>query len=379
MSIKKAAFAAAMGTLLMSSAVLAELEVTPYGAAQYRLRFEQTMFMPEEGDNVSMFDYSNRLCLRMGLRAKWDDKFSMQFQIGNDWGAAENVEVEGNGDRSVRNGQRLYTQLAFFRYNPGAYFIEAGIVPLNGHGALEFMEGSLTRGAGTYNRAIFNGWGDMNASLPGIKLGMPILKDDFKLGVELTHSITRARTQSRSEVNNDGDPQANPSGIMTVLQLPMSSGDFRITPEMVIVFNREVGVVDGDRVGDHEMAFGAAGSYKINDNVSLTFRGGYAMFSDDNRTDGSPTTAPNGFLVGAGTSIRGIGPGTLQFSIDYSGTDDAERDNADRGHLYTDLRYAMRLHPRVTFTPRYRTYTTMTPDVSTNLVNRFELILEGSF
>jgi len=270
-----------MGTLLMAGSALAELEVKPYGAAQYRLRFEQTMFMPEQGDNVNMFDYSNRLCLRVGLRAKWDDQFSMQFQIGNDWGAAENVEVAGNGTASTRNGARLYTHLAFFRYNPGAYFVEAGIVPLNAHGALDFMEGSLTRGAGTYNRAIFNGWGDMNTSLPGIKLGMPILKDDFKLGLELTQSVTNARVQSRSEVNSDGDPQANPSGIMTVLQLPMSTGDLRITPEVVMVFNREVAVFDGDRVGDHEMAFGAAGSYKVNDGVSVTFRGGYAMFTDD--------------------------------------------------------------------------------------------------
>jgi len=96
------------------------------------------------------------------------------------------------------------------------------------------------------------------------------------------------------------------------------------------------------------------------------------------RTDGNPTNAPNGFLVGAGASIK-AGPGTLQVSVDYSGTDNAEIDNSDRGYVYTDLRYAMRLHPRVTFTPRYRTYTTMTPDVSTNVVNRVEMIIEGSF
>jgi hypothetical protein len=207
---------------------------------------------------------------------------------------------------------------------------------------------------------------------------MPIVKEGVKVGAELTQSVTAARTQSFTVLNNDGDPQANPSGIMTVLQIPVDAGAFKITPEMVFVFNRDVGVVDGDRVADHEMAFGAAGSYKVNDGVTVTFRGGYAMYSDDNRTDGNATTEPNGLLVGAGTSIK-TGPGTLQFAIDYNVAGDGKIDDSDVGYLYTDLRYGIKLHPRVTFTPRYRTYTTMLANDDTILRNRFELILEGSF
>ncbi|MDR2728624.1 MAG: hypothetical protein LBB56_05775, partial [Chitinispirillales bacterium] len=143
MSIKKSLFAAAMGTLLISGAAMADLEVTPYGAAQYRLRFEHGMFMPDAdgADNLGTFDYSNRLCLRVGLKAKVDDQFSAQFQIGNDWGAAENVQWTSN--RAKGGNSTLYMQLAFFKWNPGAYFIEAGIVPLNSNGALDLMERSL--------------------------------------------------------------------------------------------------------------------------------------------------------------------------------------------------------------------------------------------
>jgi hypothetical protein len=383
MSISKKLFAVVGAAVLMfSTSVLAELKVTPYGAAQYRLRFEHGMHMPDAdgADNMSTFDYSNRLCLRVGLRAQYDEQFSMQFQIGNNWGAAENVQWSSN-----LNGSNLYMQLAFFRWNPGPYFLEAGIVPLNGHGALDLIERSVgTSGPqgfafGRYAQANFHGWGEMNNSLAGFKIGAPVVDGDVKLRAELTQSVTAARTQSFTDLDANGDPQWNPSGIMTVLQIPVEAGAFRITPEMVFVFNKDVDMVDGYREGDHEMAFGAAGSYKINDGLSVTFRGAYAMYSNSNRMgDAGATSEESGLLVGAGVSAK-AGPGTLQFAVDYNLIDDAQADNADYGFLYTDLRYGIRLHPRVTFTPRYRTYTRMFPNDDIRLHNRFELIVEGSF
>jgi hypothetical protein len=385
MSIKKKLFTVAgVAVLMFTTSAMAGLEVKPYGGAQYRLRFEHGMLMPDAdgADNLSTFDYSNRLCLRVGLKAEWDEQFSMQFQIGNNWGAAENVQWGSN-----LNGGNLYMQLAFFRWNPGAIFLEAGIVPLSGHGALDLIERSAGTTAvsspsswGRYAEANFNGWSDMNNSLAGIKLGVPIVKEGVKVGAELTQSVTTARTQSFGNLNDDGNPASRPSGVMTVLQIPVDAGAFKITPEMVAIFNKDVAAVtSGDSVGDHEMAFGAAGSYKINDGVTVTLRGAYAMYSNNNRMgDADATSEENGLLVGAGASVK-AGPGTLQLAVDYNAIDNAVQEGSDHSFLYTDIRYAMRFHPRVTLTPRYRTYTRMLSNGDLRLHNRVELIVEGSF
>jgi len=400
-----------MGVLVLSGAALAELEVKPYGAAQYRLRLQHDSYSYENNnarENFSTLDYSNRMCLRVGLRAKWDDQFSMQFQVGNDWGEAENVEWSSN-----RNGGRLYMHLAFFRYNPGSYFLEAGIVPINSNGALDFFHSSLhianssnTAQPGDYSRAIFNGWGDQNNSLAGIKLGVPVVKEGVKVGAELTQSVIQARTQGSSTFKEAAPaklktPAGNPASIMTVLQIPVDAGNFKITPEAAVIFNRDVNRMAGtgkDAEVSNEMAFGAAGSYKVNSGVSLTFRGGYAMYNNENtprRTDipaagdvpasvRLDTLEMSSFIVGAGTTIK-AGPGNLQFAVDYQQTENGKIKDSDISYLYTDLRYAMRIHPRVTVTPRYRTYTTMnnvakdSGALETRFNNRFEAIIEGSF
>jgi len=390
MSIKKSLFAATMGTLLMAGAALAELEVKPYGAAQYRLRLHHESFSIKDGDNYSTLDYSNRMCLRVGLRAKWDDQFSMQFQIGNDWGAAENVSYE----ESFRTGANLYMQLAFFRWNPGSFFLEAGIVPINGHGALDLMERSLNYEEGRrYDMANFSGWGDNNNSLIGVKFGLPISKEGVKVGAEITQSIIESREQNNSTrgysrvMKDSKTVTGNPAAVMTVLQIPVDAGAFKITPEAVVIFNREVDRTAGeDTKTDHEMAFGAAGSFKVNDGVTVTFRGGYAMYDNGNTTrDAAATEEISGLLVGAGASVK-AGPGTLQLAVDYNAAENDKRANKDLddpSYLYTDLRYAVRVHPRVTVTPRYRTYTRMF-DVAAGgteqrFGNRFEAIIEGSF
>jgi len=419
---KKSLIVAGAAVAMLGTPVLAELKVTPYGAAQYRLRFEHNSYSYADDaeawkDGRGTFDYSNRLCLRMGMRVKFDDQFSMQFQVGNDWGAAENVQWSSN-----RNGSTLYAHLAFFRWDQGAFFLEAGIVPISSNGALDFFERSLNvarpaaqtpenAGAaagwpGNFGEAPFNGWGDQNNSLAGIKLGVPIIKEGVKVSAELTQSVINARTQSPTTVDHDNKPLDRPSAIMTVLQVPVNAGDFRITPEFAAIFNREIRDNNNGRPAteedaavpateiwvddDMELGFGAAGSYKINDDITVTFRGGYAMYNNENTNNGNMTRDISGLLVGAGVTVNKVGPGNIQFAVDYSSVDNAavENGSAKIDYLYTDLRYVMRLHPRVTFTPRYRTYTRMlnppegatgSSSLETRFGNRFELIVEGSF
>ena len=427
MSIKKSLFAATMGTLLLSGAALADLEVTPYGAAQYRLRFNHNMYSyddkkvgekTESVDSRNTIDYSNRLCLRAGLKAKIDDHFSAQFQFGNDWGAAENVKGESG---IVGAGGKLYTHLAFFKWNPGYLFVEAGIVPLNSNGALDFIERSypLTstghQDNTRYGAVSFEGWGNVNSSMPGLKLGMPLVKGDTKVGVELFQTVMTAREADRNVLREEKDkdkepstPKSNWSAVMTHLAFPVSSGNLKVTPEVVAIFNRQFS--QDTEAGDLELAFGAAGSYKVNGNVSVGLKGGYATLSNEKSVvKSADLIEDNGYVVGANTSIK-AGPGTVQAAVDFSGASktttkrDAKGKTATKkdkdgndvddvtevnvNYLYTDLRYGIKLHKNVTFTPRYRIYTRLfdIPDekkstgaMETRFGNRLEMILEGSF
>jgi hypothetical protein len=396
---KKSLVLAGAVVVMVGSAVMAQTQVTPYGASQYRLRFQGNTMTNSADETFSSFDYSNRLCWRVGLRAKVDDQFSAQFQIGNDWGAAENVSWNANnsprgralsGISLTRNAEgdvtgaslvgahNLYVHLASFRWNPGPFFLEAGVVPLNSNGTLDLLEASLNRNAGAATRyagAIFNGWGDVNNSMIGLKLGMPIVKEGVKVGAELFQTVIDPRTQSLSQ-----DAPANPPSILVVLSVPVDAGDFKITPEITGVANRFYSTAT--EAGDHEIIVGLAGSYKVNDGISLNFRGGFGMLSNaKSKSETAALVNDNGILFGLGTTVK-AGPGNIQFAVDYSSTENTEVENTNHGYVYTDLRYAYRVHPRVTVTPRYRTYSTMFPEGGANkfrMDNRFEMIIEGSF
>ena len=396
---KKSLAVAGAAVMMLVSSVMSQVQVTPYGAAQYRLRFQLNSLTNEFADpddpnktkeeSFGTFDYSNRLCYRLGLRAKVDDQFSMQFQIGNDWGAAENVNYQANNTPGYRVGTpNLYVHLASFRWNPGAFFMEAGVVPLNSNGTLDLLERSLRSSHNTpgavarYGGAIFNGWGDNNNSMIGLKLGMPIIKEGVKVSAELFQTVLDARTQSLS-ASTTSDPKQNPSSIMMVLTVPIEAGDFKITPEITGIMNRNYN--SDKEKGDNESLFGLAGSYKVNDDVSLTFRGGFSMLDNGNTVKkDSALVKDQGMLFGLGTSVK-AGPGVIQFAVDYNSTENTEVKNGESLHqyIYTDLRYVYKVHPRVTVTPRYRTYSTMFPEKSTasnfRMDNRFEAIIEGSF
>ncbi|MDR3012033.1 MAG: hypothetical protein LBU70_02335 [Chitinispirillales bacterium] len=415
MSIRKKLVVAGVAVLMVVSAAMAELKVTPYGAAQYRLRFQHNSFDNEQYDaendrNVSQapgtFDYTHRLSYRMGVRATFDDQFSAQFQIGNDWNASENVNwTSNNGPSGRANADRqLYLHLAYGRWNPGFMFIEAGKVPLSSNGTLDLLYARQT--TGSYESAAFNGWGDMNNSAVGLKVGVPILQDDFKLGVELFHSMLNPRSFTGSidaeTTERDIEQNPRPHEMLFVLTVPMQSGPLRITPEFTFITSREYA---NDSTGgvDHEMLFGANASYKVNDGVTVNANVGYGMMSNSGTRDETeiagvaiePKMGFNGLLIGVGTSIK-AGPGTLQLAFNYANTtewiDVTGIDDITTSYTYGDIRYAFKLHDRVTFTPRYRFYLYGFPEETvgnqagnisahthSRFDNRFELTLDMSF
>jgi hypothetical protein len=361
-----------MGTLLLSGAALAELEVKPYGDAQFRLRGAYHT-LSNDDDSQSALEYSNRISWRTGVRAKVDDQLSLQFQIGNPYNAADNVNYQRNGIGSIG------VHLAYGTWNPGSFFITAGIVPVNSHGPLDLLENSLNGTTiGNFGAASHNGWATRtDNSLTGIRIGAPIVKGDVKVGAELFTSVTTFREHTIDNTDLSVEPKDNPSATLFVLDIPISSGALRVTPQVAMVMNRLYN--SAEEKGDHEMAFGTSASYRVNPQLSLNLTGAYAMGSNDN-TEATTTRDMSGIFVGVGGSYR-TGPGQIQLEYKMNTVENDKADKSGITYHYIDARYAIGVHSKFSITPRFRVYLTQPEaDGAINTTElRPELIFTASF
>jgi len=384
-----------------------ETKVDFYGAVQYRLRENITMHSYDaSGNDVTAMDYFNMFSWRAGMKVKVNDQLALQFQIGNDWGAAEgyswiNNNMPGARLINISGGsgyQNLYVHIASFKWNPGYMFVEGGKISIPSSGTLDLLERSLN--IGTYGEAGFQGWStEANASLLGLKVGVPILKDDIKLGVELFQSILDQRSQDLADTKDD--LPAKPTSPLFVVTIPVEAGALKLTPEVTAVLNRNYN--SAIEKGDAEIIFGLGGSYTVSKELSFSLLSGYGMVSNENSKIGGYGTngaanrvgnvaqdaadavtayKSNGLLVGAGTNIK-AGPGNVQVEVKYNTAVNTEdEDNTKYDYIYGDLRYGLKVNDKFTVTPRYRAYYRTYPENNaskTRLVNRLELILEGSF
>ena len=410
MSIKKSpVFAAAGLALLMAaSSVLAEIQVTPYGAASYRYR-GRLWSVSNDDCSVTTFDHLNMVSWMTGLRAKVDDQLSLQFQIGNDWSAGESVAWDGHNTpqgRKDRTGtgaiDNLYVHLAYARWNPGYLYMDVGVIPLSSNGTLDLLERSLN--TGSYNETVYQGWQPQtNNSLMAMRIGVPILTDDIKLTAEAVVSIIDPRTQKITTPLSDSDPPSDPTSFLLMLNIPVAAGDFKVTPELTAVVNRNYN--SAREKGDHEIIGGLSAGYKVNDAVSVSFSGGYGMVSNYYSKVGSYGSANNkpqprenkdvgddfamydnkGLQLGVGTSIK-AGPGTFAFDFKYGNSlDDATKATktaTNTNNIYIDPRYTWNVHPKFTIAPRWRVYISTydkSQPVTMRMENRPELVLGAAF
>jgi hypothetical protein len=373
-----------------------ETKVDFYGAAQYRFRYRMHSISDTAGNSGSTNDYQNLFSWRAGLKAKVNDQLALQVQIGNDWGAGEAVNWANNNTPGARVGfQNLYVHIASFKWNPGYMFVEGGVIALNSNGTLDLLERSLN--IGSYGEAGFQGWStETNASMLGIKLGIPIVSEGVKISAELFQTVIDQRAQSLSVSDNI---PGRPSSPMFVFTLPVEAGALKVTPEVTAILNRNWNY--GIEKGDNEILAGGAVGYKLNDGVSLSLSGGFGAVSNENSKAGTYGTAggresnitqaaadtlpfykSSGLLVGVGTVIK-AGPGNIQFDFKYNNAKNVENeDGTSIDYMYTDLRYGVKVNDKFTVTPRYRNYYRVFPSNNANasrMENRLELILEGSF
>lgn len=375
--------------------VQADIDFTPYGLAQYRLR---TRINSAYTDDVSetVFNYANTISYYAGFKANVSEQFSFQMQIGNDWVFTEDVNFLNNNPviaaRQFPPGSIPYFHLAYAQWNPGAVNLSLGIVPVISYGPLDLIERSLS--TGSYATAAFFTWPVItNNSFMGLKLGVPILKGDVALDVNLLSSVIDSRFRAVSSGDQViEDPNKNPTSAMFVLDLPFKAGAFSLTPQFVGIVNRNYNSAREE--GDHELSGGLTAAYKLNDKTELRTFGAYAQVDNlgsrndkEVRSVGSEsvTIAPQyenvGVIAGIGATF-GMGPGSLVANFNYSYSEDLQMDNSDLDYLYFDLMYNWNVHKNLTITPRVRNFTTLNPDDSniTRLMEiRPELMLTAKF
>jgi hypothetical protein len=396
--------------LLLAAIVFAEDAATPpagptfttYGTAQYRLRLrvfsnstKDTMIIVKT-DTVrspkasqSEMDYMNQIAYFVGLKIKVNEKVSMQFQAGNDWVATEDVSWLGNNNWSAKSGLYPYFHLAFAKYDAGCVYVVAGKQQVNNNGPLDLIDRSLrspkpTVGVNYAGAALVSWVVGTNGNMMGLKVGAPILKDNFKLGAELFTSVIDARAQTFVDLKTNlakEEAYKNPSSTMLVLDVPMSIDKLTITPQIVGIINRIYNPRTGK--GDHETGGGLTAAYKINDMVSVNAGGGVAMISNEHSRAASlePTTTTTanlvsgvvggakttyadtnyilfkqtGMIVGAGTVIK-AGPGNVFFDLKYSSDKNSENAKMDGSFVFADLKYGWSVNKNFILMPRVRLF-----------------------
>jgi len=409
---KKLLVVGSAAVMMLGASVMAEVDVTPYGSASYRFRGRLWSASTEDDKSGSTMDYFNLLGWQVGLKAKVDDQLSLQFQIGNDFNSGEEVNWGANKAPEGRAAtDNLYVHLAYATWNPGPVYLTGGVIPVSSNGTLDLLERSLTKGS--YGDAIFQTWSSqLNNSLVAIKLGVPILKDDFKLGLELTSSVIDNRTTRNNLIggyNTTGasgtdngvteEPAPNPASVLFLVDIPISAGALKITPEVTAILNRNYN--SALETGDAEIIAGLAGSYKVSDGLTLSLSGAYGTVSNENSkaggygnntrsatadVDNFQAYTSNGLIAGIGANIK-AGPGSLAVDFKYGNAVDAANDETkkatNKNDILGDVRYTWNVHSKFSIQPRGRLYVTTYDEgsghVSLKMEIRPELILTGSF
>lgn len=389
-------FCTVVAALLLSSIALFAAETaaptpppagptfTPYGSVAYRLRGDIVRNSLNNGATVqSSMDYLNMLGYKIGTKVMVNDQITMQFEIGNDWNATEKVnDVAGNF--MAKRGLLPYFSQANAKWDTKAFYVEGGILYVKGSPAMDLIGASIFNAASgvakKYSLAAHFPWGVLtNFNLPGLRIGGPVLKGDFSLGVDLLTTIIEERTITAAVENLFVD---NYSAIMFILDVPMKMGALTLNAQVVPILNRNFldrrDSIVVDNGSDPEMAFGVDGGYKLDDNISFRAGLGYAMLSNINSRLPSETLYDrSGLNINVGSTVK-AGPGKLDVDANYSFDADGQIATGQTDYYYFDLKYGWAVYKGFNVIPRARLYMSTT-QTAMYVKGRPELILSWAF
>jgi hypothetical protein len=348
------------------------LSFTPYGLSQFRLRYDFNI--NNKNDTIAKSgNYSNRIAYKFGVNIKADDQTTFNFEIGNDWASTEEV----TGDSGVYKQYKPYVHLAAVNWDPGYMHIRTGIIPVKGTALLDLIGRSIDKNKKNYGEAGHINWAiTTDNSLIGLNTGVPILKDDFKLGIEFTTVVLESRKVAAVV---DGF-RRNASSVALFFNVPMSAGGLSLNPQLIITPSSNLSTdPDGKKHRDPEIGGGLDANYKINDAALITAGFGIAHISNENSRTG--TTAEydrTGINATVGTVIK-LGPGKLNFDFNISFNDDSKKEDSLQMFPFIDLKYGWSINKYFSIMPRIRGFWYIYPDDRINTLLRPEIIFTGSF
>ncbi len=373
----------ALVILLFSFSVFAALpenfSFTPYGMAQYRLRYE-FLSVKSDGKSTSSGNYYNTIGYKAGMKASVNSQVDFQFEIGNDWGATEAVSLDNSNLTNSRAALYPFFSLAFFRWDPGYMHIQAGRVPVKGTSVTDILGISLQRSNSgkdiRYESCSHQPWvASTNGTIDGLRIGAPISKKDFKLGVDLFTTVITQRIAPLSE-----DFLKNADGVMIMVEIPMSYKGLTLLPQFIAIPYRNYDRIAKEK--DHELMGGFQGDIKINPAFSLRFGYGFAVFYQNVLSDSSSVKdvaiKQIGMNAGVGTSLE-IGPGKLDLDLKIGYDDDRESQMDKQYFPYIEALYSWVLNKHFSIIPRLRIFITSAETEKTTVRSRPELIFSGSF
>lgn len=378
--------------------------VTWSGLAMIRLREDiiKNNYAAGTGIAVGSRNYSNRLAYKLGAKIQANPQVSLMFEIGNEWYATELVNggntmtapiaAAPGSKRGIYNPMFLQ---AWAQWDPGFLHLQVGIDPVKGSATMDLIGMSLLFNknyVGLGFQACQLPWGVTNNFMyPGFRIGAPILKDDIKLGIDLFSGIAEERTVT---VATSATYLDNYSAILNIVDVPFSVGAFTLSPQFVIILNRNfrddgsAGLIKDK--ADHEIAFGTDAGYKLCDIANLRAGFGMAMISNKNAPQllaGGVTEAAydrQGMNITLGSTIK-AGPGKFDLDFNYGTNDDKKLTNNMSYYEFIDVKYGWSVAKNFTIMPRTRVYLGQVADLAGTTMKTYnerlwpELMLFGAF
>jgi hypothetical protein len=370
------------------------------GLAMLRLRDEVMTNYLKTGRREETATFSYQIAYKLGCKIKPNDQTMLQFDIGNDWYATEEVEGFPGNYWTKRNPMTPWFDLAFAQWDPGFLHIQAGIIPVRGTPLMDLLGVSLFLNR-TYKMAGHIPWGVVtNFSQTGLRLGAPIVKGPFSIGVDVMSALIEQRPVYTVVLDS---LKINASAVEFEMDVPMSVAGLTATPQAFIIPNRSFNKANGK--SDIEFGAGFDLGYKLND--GMTFRAGFGYARNSNANSASPTNTifdmykdPSNILsktdtvnkmvdsvkfdrwgtnLNVGTTVK-LGPGKLDFDFNLSNEQNAFNKNVDDWYPFFDLKYGWALSKNFILMPRVRFFFSE-PKLTYNnaLKTRPELIFIGTF
>ncbi len=398
-------------TIANASAV-SNATITWSGMAELRLRDDILSNYRADGKIAQSANSSYRIAYMFGVTARPSDKVTLRFEIANDcndWYAPETVKNFIDNYWTKRNQLMPWVDLAYAEWNPGAVYVQAGIIPVKETPLMDLLGVSMFFDR-DYKMAAQIRWGSVtNGSRPGLRLGVPIFKGPVSLCLE-----GFASALAIPEINAGLDSmKANPIAAHLQLDIPVTVQQLTIVPQVFVVPNRTYNMANGE--SDVEFGAGFNAGYSIGTDVK--FRAGFGYARNSNRNSYKTTTTPktvfdtvyNNFgdpfaspirldstmldsvlfdrwatNMNVGTSVK-MGPGILDFDFNVSNEQDGYDSKTDDWFTFFEIKYEWMLSKNYVLMPRVKVY--FTEPKSTIAGIKFnnmattipELILRGEF